>query len=53
MFNIKMFQDLYNPSKPDSKEIFKNYKVTEFPANKKRIYSIAWNKHGSKLISGS
>ena len=53
MFNIKMFTELPNLGRPDPKDIFKTYKVTEFPANKKRIYSIAWNKHGSKLISGS
>jgi len=27
--------------------------VVEVPANKKRIYSLAWNNHGTRLISGS
>ena len=53
MFNAKMFLEPYEHGRTDPKEAFKNYKVTEFAANKKRIYSIAWNKNGTKLIAGS
>jgi WD40 repeat protein len=53
MFNLKLYTDLYSTKTTDQKELFKGYKSTEIPANKKRVYSISWNNNGSKLIAGS
>jgi hypothetical protein len=53
MFNLNIFREVQPYHKPDYKEIFKGYKVSEFPANKKRVHCISWNKQGTNLISGS
>ena len=52
MFNLKMFKEL-QPQPKKQNDVFKQYKLTDFPANKKRVLSIAWNKSGSKLITGA
>lgn len=52
MFNLNLFTELEPRSKQNT-ELFKTYKLSDIPANKKRVCTLAWNKSGSKLISGS
>ncbi|CDW72783.1 tho complex subunit 3 [Stylonychia lemnae] len=52
MMNLSMFLDV-QPKAQSQSEIFKTYKLTDFPVNKKRICCLQWNKSGSKLAIGS
>jgi hypothetical protein len=53
MFNLQMYYDIHSSISSEKKDLFKSYKTSEFPSNKKRIYSLAWSKNGQRLVSGS
>lgn len=37
----------------ESKEMFSNYSIKDYPAHKKRITFLDWNHIGNKLVSSS
>lgn len=52
MFNYNLFYDI-QPMPKLQKDLFKTYKLSDFTGHKKRVSSMAWNRNGSKLITGS